>query len=105
MKQFLERYFTNIEVEDFDHEAYIIDEDVVEHSEQNGITISSWLADIIREAEETVQGAETGDRDNLLENRPFAKYFIDLCQILPIWGALSNQFFNSPNFYKLISTN
>lgn len=65
-------------------------------NEQNQ-TISTWIDEIAKEAADTVAEMDDGDRDNLLENKPFAKYFISLCQMIPIWSAISNKFFNSPN--------
>lgn len=59
--------------------------------------ISKWLENIATEADELVRSEDDGDRDNILENQPFASYFIKLCKMLPIWSAISCKFFNSPN--------
>lgn len=45
----------------------------------------------------TCRAEDNGDRDNLMENKPFAEYFIKLCHMLPIWSAISCKFFNTPN--------
>lgn len=96
----IEHYCENADradFEDINREEFDFDDEVVDLNAMNERNISNWLRDIVKDAEDAVQGGDDGDRYNLMENRPFAKYFIDLCQMLPIWNALSNTFFNSPN--------
>lgn len=59
--------------------------------------IGAWLQDIEEEAKESVSSSDDGDRDNILENKEFAKLFIKLCKMLPLFSAISNKFFDSPN--------
>lgn len=58
--------------------------------------IGLWIAKIDTEAKELVEHADDGDRDNLLKNEKFAKHFIGLCKMLPIWSAISCKFFDTP---------
>lgn len=60
--------------------------------------IGNWIHIIDEEAKETVLSSDDGDRDNILENKAFAKLFIRLCKMLPLFSAISNKFFDSPNF-------
>lgn len=83
--------------EEFDNDRFGFDGMIFDSYESNEMNILTWINDIVQEAEIVVQEADDGNRDNLMENRPFAKYFINLCHMLPIWSAVSNKFFNSPN--------
>lgn len=75
-------------------EQMIIDFD--ESIDSINLTINKWLDQIDVEAQRTVEGHDDGDRDNLLENKKFAKHFLRLCKMLPLWGSISCQFFNTP---------
>lgn len=72
-------------------------DEMVESNEQSEMNILSWTNDIVNEATIAVQEEDDGDRDNLMENKPFAAYFINLCHMLPVWSAVSCKFFDSPN--------
>lgn len=54
------------------------------------------MNDIVKEAVIAME-EDDGDRDNLMENKPFPAYFINSCHMLPIWSAISCKFFDSPN--------
>lgn len=63
--------------------------------ETNDLTV--WVDDIQHEAQELVSADDHGDRDNILENKPFANYFARLCkQKFPLFSGTSRKFFNSP---------
>lgn len=53
-----------------------------------------WLNSIKAEAAETVSDSDDGDRDNIMFNPAFAKFFIDLCKLCPLWSSICCQFFN-----------
>lgn len=59
--------------------------------------ICVWINAIDVEAKECVSSSDDGDRDNISENKGFAKWFIQLCKMLPLFSAISNKFFDSPN--------
>lgn len=59
--------------------------------------IKDWINEIDEEAAQCALNDDDGDRDNIMENQPFAKLFIRLCQVLPLFSAISNKFFDSPN--------
>lgn len=59
--------------------------------------IGAWINEINDEAKELVSSSDNGDRDNILENKEFAKLFARLCKMLPLFSAISNKVFNSPN--------
>lgn len=86
---------TNI-IDDFDHLDHfgMIESNVTSHANSN---ISTWIESIVAEANDIVSNEDDGDRDNIMENRPFACYFVNLCKMIPIWSAVSCKFFNSPN--------
>lgn len=66
----------------------------VEHNESiEDSSIGSWLKSIVADVSETISECDDGDRDNLMFNKEFAKYFIDLCKLYPLWSAICCQFF------------
>lgn len=80
---------TNI-IDDFG----MLESNVASHTNEN---ISTWIENIVAKANDLASSEDDGDRDNILENRPFASYFVNLCKMIPIWSAISCKFFNSPN--------
>lgn len=76
----------------FDH---LVDSN--ETAETTEMDIFTWINDIKRDATNAVQAEDDGNRDNLMENKPFADYFIKLCHMLPIWSAVCCPIFNSPH--------
>lgn len=62
----------------------------------NELCITQWLQDIDVEARIDVHGNDDGDRDNIMKCEPFAKHFLRLCKMLPIWGSISCTIFNAP---------
>lgn len=52
-----------------------------------GTSIGSWLSSIDTEAKLTISDSDDGDRDNLMYNPGFVKYFIDLCKLYPHYGV------------------
>lgn len=42
--------------------------------------IGAWIHEIDEDAKESVLSSDEGDRDNILENKEFAKLFIRLCK-------------------------
>lgn len=91
----VESCLEQIESEESD-DRFVFDE-MIDSNETNEMNILSWINDIVKEATGVVQAEDDGDRDNLMENRPFAEYFIKLCHMLPIWSAICCKFFNCPN--------
>lgn len=72
---------------------------LLEHFESIGTTptISNWLQAIKDAVEISVQEVDDGDRDNLMYNVEFAKHFLRLCKLLPLWSAISCKIFGSPS--------
>lgn len=60
-------------------------------------TICAWIQSIDEEAKQKAASSDDGDRDNILENKEYAKLFCRLCNALPLFSAISNKFFESPN--------
>lgn len=58
--------------------------------------LSTWLDAIDKDAKTFVASSDDGNRDNILENHAYAKHFLRLCKLLPLWSAVSCQFFDSP---------
>lgn len=55
--------------------------------------IGLWLQTIVDDVEVTVSESDDGDRDNLMFNKEFAKYFVNLCKLFPLWSSICCQFF------------
>lgn len=96
VENFLTDHMSSEEPDGHSDVAELYDECLIEQKEQVP-TIFSWVNEIVKQAEDAVKGEDNGDRDNMLENKPFAKYFISLLQMVPIWSGISNKFFESPN--------
>lgn len=58
------------------------------------LNIISWSDDIEHEARDTA-AEDDGNRDNIMENGPFAKHLLRLLKMLPLFSRISNKFFNS----------
>lgn len=56
-------------------------------------SIGLWLKSIVGQMNEAILENDDGDRDNLMFNQGFAKYFVDICKLYPIWSAICCQFF------------
>lgn len=94
MNELLQNYNSSVDDESDD----LLDNELDEILDSNiNNTVADWIIDIDKEATKTAESNDDGDRDNVLENRPFAKHFIRLCKMLPLWSGISNQFFHSPN--------
>lgn len=52
-----------------------------------------WLDKIVETVDLAVKESDDGDRDNLMYQPTFAKDFVRLCKILPLWSAISNDLF------------
>lgn len=95
---FVENSLEHTESEEVDARGDIqFDDGDIDMSGLSETNIIRWVKDISDEARIAVQDEDDGDRDNLMENKPFAAYFINLCHMLPAWSAISCKFFNSPN--------
>lgn len=57
---------------------------------------TSWLTQIVEEADQTVKADDDGKYDNVMYNEAFAKDFIRLCKLLPLWSAISCDIFGIP---------
>lgn len=54
---------------------------------------SSWLDDIVLEADQAAKSCDDGEYDNVMYNEAFAKDFVRLCKLLPLWSAISCEIF------------
>lgn len=61
----------------------------IEYLQQLSSPFQTWLDEIVKSAEETVASADDGDRDNVMYKPVFAKDFIRICKILPLWSGIS----------------
>lgn len=61
----------------------------IEYIEQLSSPFQTWLDDIVKSADETVASSDDGDRDNVMYKPVFAKDFIRLWKILPLWSGIS----------------
>lgn len=93
----------DIQIEDYFGENYEDDgefgfEDEDEEISDEISNMSSWLNKISQRAETAIKlHKDDGNRDNSMECQPFAKYFVKLCEMIPIWSGISRKFFDSPN--------
>lgn len=68
--------------------------DLIEKIELESSTFGSWLESIEKETDEMIFAQDNGDHDNVMYNPNFAKYFLRLCKLLPLWSFISCPFFN-----------
>lgn len=61
----------------------------IEYLQQLSSPFQTWLDDIVKSADEKVAFGDDGDRDNVMYKPIFAKDFIRLCKILPLWSGIS----------------
>lgn len=47
-----------------------------------------WLNDILNDVMLTLEEQDNGDRDNIMYNPAFSKFFMNLCKLLPLWSAI-----------------
>lgn len=59
-------------------------------------SIANWLDDIKSDVEETFNAQNSGEVDNVYFNEEFAKHFLRLCKLFPLWSAISCSVFGSP---------
>lgn len=71
-------------------------DDLLEYLDTVSSRFTDWIDDIERDARTTVENGDEGDRDNLMYNLPFVKFFKRLCKLLPLWSAVCCDIFNSP---------
>lgn len=65
----------------------------IEYLENLSSSFTTWLNDIVKSADETVAYSDEGNRDNVMYKPLFAKDFIRLCKILPLWSGISCDLF------------
>lgn len=58
------------------------------HGDEN-VPISQWLNDIKLAVEEFLKYNDKGDTDNVYYNVEFAKHFLRLCKLFPLWSTIS----------------
>lgn len=58
-------------------------------------SLTTWLKSIKEDADISVQEMDDGDRDNIMFNEEFAKHFMKLCKLLPLWSGISCKIFGS----------
>lgn len=68
--------------------------DLIENIELESSIFGSWLESIEKETDEMIFAQDNGDHDNAMYNPKFAKYFLRLCKLLPLWSFISCPFFN-----------
>lgn len=80
-------------------DEYELVETVIDSMETSDLetNIASWIHEIDEEAKKLISSSDDSNRDNILENKEFAKLFLQLCKMLPLFSAISNKFFDSPN--------
>lgn len=61
------------------------------------LSLNEWIDDIKKNVEITIGDSDDGDRDNLMYSPKFAKHFLRLCKLLPLWWGVSCQIFASPS--------
>lgn len=61
------------------------------------LTLNEWMNEIKQQVEITVRETDAGDRDNLMYNPKFAKHFLRLCKLLPLWCGISCPLFETPS--------
>lgn len=97
----------NSDARDYENHRQEEHDTFIESFENTESNFSNFINDIKEQAEAEAttdeDGATTyedgdrdnvGDRDNLMYNILFAKYFTDLAKTLPIWSPVNCQFFN-----------
>lgn len=74
--------------DDFEFEAEPSVEDSIAKTRHN-----LWLKDILKDVMLTLEEQDNGDRDNIMYNPAFSKYFMNLCKLLPLWSAICYKHF------------
>lgn len=69
-------------------------DELIEYIETEQVSFGAWLDAILKSVETTVSLQDNGDRDNIMFNPAFAKHFIRLCKMLPLWTSICSDFFN-----------
>lgn len=59
-------------------------------------SISTWLNDIKSNVESSLENQGNGNADNIYFNQKFAKHFLRLCKLFPLWSIISCQLFGTP---------
>lgn len=65
------------------------------HANEN-IPISQWLNGIKLDVENTLKDNDNGNADNVYYNVEFAKHFLRLCKLFPLWSTISCKLFGTP---------
>lgn len=60
-------------------------------------SLNAWIDDIKQQVQGIVAESDDGDRDNLMYNPKFAKHFLRLCKLVPLWWGVSCPIFASPS--------
>lgn len=71
----------------------LVFDNFIDEIEQISSPFSSWLDKIVVEADRAVKSNDDGKYDNVMFNKAFAKDFIRLCKLLPLWSAISCDIF------------
>lgn len=88
------------EIEELLHESIASDSDDSDKSEfeeerEEERLLENWLISIESKANTLVKSTDKGDRDNLMKNDEFAKFFLNLCKTVPLWSSINCKFFNT----------
>lgn len=67
--------------------------DFLDELEHISSPFTSWLTQIVEEADRIVAANDDGQYDNVMYNEGFAKDFIRLCKLLPLWSGISCDIF------------
>lgn len=65
------------------------------YESKNIPSIKSWLNDIKLNVKKIVDTEDDGNNDNIYYNPEFAKHCLRICNLLPLWSAISCKIFNS----------
>lgn len=60
------------------------------------IPIFKWSNDIKSDVEKTLEDIDNGNTDNVYYNVEFAKHFLRLCKLFPLWSTISCKLFGTP---------
>lgn len=71
------------------------DIDALESMDLIDSAIGNWVDKIDLDVKQMIKSTDDGDRANSLQNHGFAKHFILLCKMLPLWNTGISRFFRS----------
>lgn len=86
-----------------ENEEIILDEELEDEEDDSenvvATNFNSWLTDIAKDAKETLEFRDNGDRDNLMQNLQFSTFLLDLCKLLPLWSGICCKYFKGSELF------